>query len=291
MSTALDIVADAVDLYVHAEPDLLPRRSDDLGLAAELSVAGYAAAVHRHHFSDTVDRARLASDATGFDLRGAVLLNDAVGGLNPAAAELALRLGGRWIGLPTLSAAFFRSGLSAMPAALRDTLGFGPGRLRLVDDAGRVLPEVQDILELAVGAGAVVNVGYCSAAEAHAVLAAVPRHDRLVLTTPLGAMRLQPPELDELMTHPGVHVEVTAYSLHPDGPSQGRNPDAVAGAAALIRRVGVDRCVLSSDGGMAGAPGPPELLAWAAGHLAEAGLNDAEIVRLVRETPAALLGL
>ncbi|MVZ99849.1 hypothetical protein F8568_005535 [Actinomadura sp. LD22] len=113
----------AVDCYVHAGPDPIPRHDNDIGLASGCAGAGYRAAVHRHHFAETTGRAELARAATGFDLLGGLVLGDATGGINPTAAELALRAGAAWVGLPTLSSAVFRAGLQTKPAGVQGALG------------------------------------------------------------------------------------------------------------------------------------------------------------------------
>lgn len=283
----------AVDLYVHSEPDLLPRRGGDLALAAECRDAQYRAALHRHHFSSTVERSLVASEATGFDLFGAVLLNDSVGGLNPWAVELALRLGGRWVGLPTLSAKAFREGLHTIPATARVNLDFGPGSLTLTDASGSVRPAVSDILELARDAAAPVNIGYPGIDEVHAVLAQAHAlgHGRIVLTNPLTSLRTSIDAVAELVAAGGVHVELTAYSMHPDGPGKRDPGPALDRAVDLIRRVGIERCVLSSDGGMRDAPAPPVLLGFALHELHARGLVEEELAALVRVNPSRLLGL
>src|SRR3954469_1111695 len=48
------LLTGAVDFYVHASPDPIPRRCHDVALAEELQAAGVAAAVHRHHSASTV---------------------------------------------------------------------------------------------------------------------------------------------------------------------------------------------------------------------------------------------
>ena len=287
------LVRGAVDLYVHCEPDLLRRRASDLALATECAAAGYRAALHRHHFSSTVERSAVASEATGFDLFGAVLLNDSLGGLNPWAAELALRLGGRWIGLPTLSAKAFRDGLAAMPAALRSTLDFGPGRLTLTDDGGDVRVAVTDILELARHSNVPVNIGYPSLEECRATIAAAHAVGGvdIVLTNPHSSMRLTDDEVVELTGQGRVHLELPAYSMHPEGPSRRDPAPALDRAAALISRVGSDRCVLSSDGGMADAPPPHVMLAFALAELQRRGVPDEQLGALVHTNPGRLLRL
>jgi len=286
----VDLLDGAVDLYVHASPDLLPRRTDDAGLARECAAAGYRTAVHRHHFSPTVERALAASTLTGFDLRGAVLLNDAVGGLNPAAVELALTLGGRWIGFPTLSAAFHRAHLPPVAPSLQAALEFGPGQLTVFDDRGNLSAAVRDVLDLAEQADATVNLGYVSPDECRAVIDVASRGSRLVVTNPHTMLRLDPDGVADLVGRT-VFVELTAYSMHPLGPSRRDPTDAVDAAAGLIRRIGVDRCLISSDGGMAGAPSPSELLSWLFAALGARGFSTSELRRLSRDNPARIVEL
>jgi hypothetical protein len=285
-----DIVRGATDLYVHASPDLLPRRADDLDLARSCSESGYRAAVHRHHFSSTVERSQLASTATGFDLRGALLLNDSVGGLNVTAVEVALRLGGRWIGLPTLSAARHREHVGSAPVRFRSALGLGPGCLTLVDSQGGVSAEVREILQLTGDFGAVVNLGYGGFSECVAAVRAAPGGVRLTMTNPLSTMGLTMEQVRELAGL-GVWVELTAYSMHPDGPSRRPPSTALDEATNIIRTLGVGRCVLSSDGGMDDAPPPPDLLAWALAELHQRGFDRDELIQLTHANPALLLGI
>jgi hypothetical protein len=283
-------VVGAVDLYQHAEPDLLPRRGDDIALARDALGAGLAAAVHRHHFSPTAERSRLVAALTGFPLLGAILLNDSVGGLNPTAVELAVEMGAAWIGLPTLSARAQRQRLGRVPTAHRRALTFGPGHLALVDADGRLLDEVQEILRIAAEHGLVVNVGYAGFSECRAVLhaaKAIPL-DKVVITNPLTTMGFTPAELDELLGTADLVVEQTCYSLHSSG-SYGGGDAAVEAAAALIGHVGYRRIVLSSDGGMQGAPPPAELLAWGCERLLAAGLAEGQLRHMTSTLPSELV--
>jgi Family of unknown function (DUF6282) len=285
------LVAGAIDLYVHGKPDLLPRRTDDLGLARESAAAGLAAALHRHHYAPTAERSRLAADATGFPLLGAILLNDAVGGLNPAAVLLALEMGAVWVGLPTLSARAFRaSGGGRAARAFDAALGFGPGDLVVLDDDGSVTPEARDVVGLVADAGVALNLGYVSTAEqlAMARLTAELGHERIVVTN----ASFDEEELAQALAIPGFTFEITSYGIHPEGLARDaeRSAAGVARNCALIRRLGVDRVVLSSDGGMAGSPPPAEILAWALGQYADAGFTLEELRTLTHTNPRALVG-
>ncbi len=283
-----------VDVYIHANPDLLPRRSDDVGLAEEANATGLSAIVHRHHYSSTAERSALARDATGFPILGAIMLNDSVGGINPSAVDLALQMGAVWVGMPTLSARFLRTnpwGKSG-PGYPKAAMEFGPGDLCVLDDDGELTPETTDVLRLVADAGVALSLGYMSFAECAAVARAAADLgcDKLVLTNPTTAMRLSDAELDELLTIPGVYVELTSYPIHPEGPGgAGAAEPGIRRNVELIRHVGVDRAVVCSDGGKIDAPPPPRILEWALTAYADAGIGPDEIDTLVRVNPRRLV--
>jgi hypothetical protein len=281
----------AVDLYVHSSPDLLPRQCDDLELARVSSAAGLRAVLHRHHFSLTTERAVLARTATSFEMLGGAVLNEHVGGLSPLVAETALRCGARWIGMPTLSAAAFRQRLAAgSPGA--DVLRLGPGNLTLTDADGSLKHEVRDILDLAAERQVAVGMGYGTFAECLSLTrgAADAGIEHLVLTYP-DVMGLSDAEIVTLAEHPGVFLELCAFTMHP----QGFTPDLADGlrerALGWLRTLGPGRLVASSDGGMAGIPGTVDLLTWLVGWLEQCGLDKHAIDTMVRANPARILRL
>ena len=282
-----DLLSGAVDCYVHAGPDPIPRHGNDIELAGTCAGAGYAAAVHRHHFADTTGRAALARTVSGFNLLGAIVLNDTFGGANPTAVEVALRAGAAWVGLPTLSAAAFRASLRTKPVPAQGALRIGPGQSRLLDDFGRLRPQVSATIELVAEHGAVLGLGYGDAEELHAVLSLTgPRAVPAVLTYPhisglsftqVGAM-----------VEAGCYLELCAYRLHPSGPAGGGDAP-LREALALLKVAGPDRTILSSDGGIADAPDPPTLLAFGLRQLADSGVPHPVLRRLINDNPRRLL--
>lgn len=275
-----------MDCYVHASPDLLPRRRDDVEVARECTAAGITAAVHRHHFSETTGRSSLVQSVSWFSLLGAIVLNESVGGINPTAVEVALRSGAVWVNLPTLSTAHFRASLGGKPPEVQGVLGLGSGSIRLIDEAGEILPEVHEVAELVRDSDAVLGLGYGSCSELR-VLREKFAAGRAVLTYP-HISGLQPPDVADLLADTNWYLELCAHRMHPAGPLR----DASAGvseALALLHAVGPERCILSSDGGMADAPPPATLLVWALERLHEAGIQQRELRAMVCDNPHRLL--
>ncbi|WP_308190178.1 DUF6282 family protein [Amycolatopsis sp. GM8] len=88
-----------VDFHVHSAPSILPRRLDDRATLEATGDTGVAHFVLKAHEGSSAERAALIGPAAS----GGVVLNSPVGGCNPDAAEVAARLGGRIVWLPTIS--------------------------------------------------------------------------------------------------------------------------------------------------------------------------------------------
>jgi hypothetical protein len=288
----MSFVDGAVDLYVHGSPDLVPRAMDDIALARQLQAAGYSAALHRHHFMPTADRARIVADLTGFQLFGAILLNDTAGGLNPRAVEYALRMGAVWVGLPTLDARHARD-LGLMSAAVPDTqstVTFGRV-IEVVDESGGVLSALRELLDLVRDYNSVLSLGYLSTPETLAVARAACGQGvrSIVLSNPV--MRAQAMAFEDaeavMGLDPRIWLEVSAFQFHHDS-----NPRvSSADIARLVRAVGPGRTILSSDGGIAWTLNHPEQLAWGCAQLLAKGFGEGEIDMMVRKNPRTLIAV
>ncbi|MFN8234197.1 MAG: DUF6282 family protein, partial [Actinomycetota bacterium] len=100
-------VAGAIDLHCHPHPDLFPRLADDLEVVQHAAGLGLRAIMVKCHSEPTVSRAYLTQKMVpDVQVFGGIVLNRSVGGINPAAVEAALRLGGREVWMPTVDAAF-----------------------------------------------------------------------------------------------------------------------------------------------------------------------------------------
>jgi hypothetical protein len=134
MSRLPDYLEGVVDLHVHSAPDVDRRCFDDLELARAARDARVGAVLIKSHQNSTVERAWLVSQCvSGIRIYGGLVLNETVGGLNPAAVRLALSLGARQIWMPTRSARNHRL-----------HHGFDGG-ITVLDEHGALLPVVVEI--------------------------------------------------------------------------------------------------------------------------------------------------
>ena len=154
-----DWATDLADLHVHAAPSLLPRHGDDRQTVAAEREAGFSTIVLKAHEGSTVERARSAGDGAF----GGVVLNSAVGGANPDAVEIAARLGGRVIWMPTVSARTHKAGAASPELAVHR--GFELRLVEVLDDAGALRPEWFDVLDAVARHDLLLCSGHLSAAE------------------------------------------------------------------------------------------------------------------------------
>jgi hypothetical protein len=100
------------DLHTHGSPSLLPRHGDDLATVAAERAAGFTTVVLKAHEGSTVERAALAGGAAA-GVYGGIVLNSPFGGANPDAVEVAARLGGRVVWMPTVSSRTHKAGAAS----------------------------------------------------------------------------------------------------------------------------------------------------------------------------------
>src|SRR5687768_4368412 len=144
-----DYLDGAVDLHVHSYPDVDPRRYDDIDLAREAANAGMGAILIKSHQASTVERAYLVSRVvSGIDVYGGLVLNETVGGLNPSAVRLAIRLGAKQVWMPTRSAANDRRHHQQA------------GGITILDSEGRLCLEAREIVALVAKAGCALGTGH-----------------------------------------------------------------------------------------------------------------------------------
>src|SRR3984885_14602710 len=144
---APDWAHNMADLHVHASPSLLPRHGDDATTVAAEHAVGFTTVVLKAHEGSTVERATVA----GGDTFGGVVLNSPVGGANPDAVQVAARLGGRVVWMPTVSARTHKAGAASPELAVHR--GFELRLVEVLTEAGALRPEWFDVLDAVAAPG------------------------------------------------------------------------------------------------------------------------------------------
>lgn len=278
MTVLPDYLEGAIDVHVHSAPDIDPRRFDDIDLARAAARAGMGAILIKSHQSSTVERAYLVSKVVP-EIRafGGLVLNETVGGFNPAAARLALALGAKQIWMPTRSARNHRWHYGE------------PGGLSVLDADGRLLPVVREILGCVAEADCILGTGHLSPEEA-AVLIEYARNagvQKILVTHPEWGPTFYPLELQQrLAAGGGVLFERCFVSTTH---RCGHVPFETIERA--IEAVGAHATVLSTDLGQPDTPPPVEGLRQYAARLVSSGFSAEKVRLMMRTNPARLLSL
>jgi hypothetical protein len=234
---------DMTDLHAHAAPSLLPRHGDDAATTSTERDLGFTVVVLKSHEGSTVERAAVA----GPDVYGGVVLNSAIGGANPDAVEVAARLGGRVVWMPTVSSRTHKAGASNPELSVHR--GF---ELRPVDvfDDERLRPEWYDVLDVIAEHDLLLASGHLSADET-ATLFEIARQRgvrRLMVNHPKMAFLGWNDHARQRLVDLGAHLEL---GILPD--LLGAPENASVG---LVDEYPLELLVFGADLGHAHHPGP-----------------------------------
>jgi hypothetical protein len=275
----------AADLHCHFGPDPHRERSvDAFEAASEAGAAGHRAVVLKSHDSPTPSLAWAVQREVGdaISVFGGICCDREIGGVNPAAVEVALGLGARIVWLPTLSSRQdFENGVAAQ-------LGIpGPG-IVVTDRDDQLLAETHDVLALVKQHDAILATGHVSAAEHYAVVRAFARSGKVLVThatEDLAGPKLTPAQCRELADL-GAWIELCAMTC-----IGGLATRTVAQMVGTVRAVGVARVTLGTDFGQKINPHPAAGLQTYADALYAEGLSEDEIRRMACNNPCELLGV
>lgn len=274
---ARGLLQGALDIHVHADPDPYAERKVDFSATvARAREAGLAGLVLKSHEYPTQPLAwTLDREFSGIDVYGGVALDWGVGGLNPEAASITLRIGGKVVWMPTFDALHWR--------------GYRPGGfnspqepISVLDEDGALLPVCHDILDVIASHDAVLASGHLSPAETQAILGeGLARGMRCVITH---ASFWTPVELQQEIVAKGGYIEQCAIAVAGEDGEEAW-PDLLR----QVREVGPERVILSSDHGQASNPEPVAALATFGERFVEAGFGEAEVRRMLSDNPRRLL--
>jgi hypothetical protein len=292
-NAAWEALQGAYDLQVHVAPDLIERRIDDLDLASEFLAHGLRGFVLKSHYIPTAERAKVVSKAVpGISAYGAVTLNHSVGGLNPVAVEIAGRSGCKIVWMPTVDAANETAGRLDGPnvklpfwAKIQRELaatGIAPPPLSVLDANGEISEAARSCVEAIAKHDMILATGHLGRAEIFKlVLTARGMGVRKIVVThaEFPSQNLTAGEQCELADM-GALIEHCFTTMH-----TGKAPwETVIDST---KKVGVERCLMSTDLGQTINPPVAEGFAMFAQRLLEAEFTVEQIRRMAVTNPAA----
>ena len=266
---AARVLAGAIDIHVHSDPDNVPRSIDGIDVAKLARSKGMRGIVLKNHYDPTAGLAFFArKEAPGFEAFGGIDLNLTVGGMNPAAVEHMTQVAGGWgrvVWMSTFDA--------------ENQVRYSKENRPFVSVArnGELLAETKAVISVIAKHGLVLATGHVSAQEGLMLLREGRRQgvQHMVVTHGMNApISMDVPQMQEAAKQ-GAFIEFAGSSL--------ANADAAARIdryADAIRKVGPQFCILSSDLGQKANALPPDGYAAFLLALRARGFTEQDVDRM-----------
>jgi hypothetical protein len=240
------------------------------------------------HHENTVSRAYLVQRVMpGIRVYGGVVLNYYVGGLNPAAVEASLRLGGKEVWMPTVDAGYHAEVHGGTGGYDQQQGGRSQAEgIWVADREGKLQPGVKEILELVAQHGAILGTCHLAPREIVALVreARSVGVEKIVVTHPY--FRVPNIDLDTLeeVARMGAMPEFGYCTVSPAWQYA-----AVDKIVQSVERIGASRCLLVSDTGQRHNPLPSEALRIFAQTVFEKGVPLDQVTQMITQNPLDLL--
>ncbi|MDD5083244.1 MAG: DUF6282 family protein, partial [Dehalococcoidales bacterium] len=209
-----------------------------------------------------------------------------VGGLNPAAVAMAIRMGAKVVWLPIFSAV---NSCARTEASLGVKL-IGP-TISALDGSGRLRSEIREIINLVRERDIVLASGHLGPSEVIATVKEAKKQGlaRIVVThvhqAQLMDKALTDTELADLAEQ-GAFIEYSFWTCR--NPILKTDPGLLA---ASMKAIGTKHCIISTDFGQLYNPPAPEGMRIFIETLLANGISADDINVMAKENPAYLLGL
>ena len=285
----LEVLADAIDVHVHAFPDpLIDTGWDQVQVTKAATEAGMHGCLFKAHTFPTAATVPFVNQAVEAwakerDLRpahayGSIVLNKYVGGLYPESVEMAARLGARCVWLPSHDNIHHHQVLGE------------PGGIELLDEEDKPVEALREIFALVAENDMALDPCHSGTKDRFVVIKEAKKAGvkRFVITHPnwnVTKMTLdQQVELSKL----GAYMTLFAYGDIPNFNNPNCDP---LYALEAIRRIGPEHLIIASDLGTVVNVPPVEGLKLFVRILLASGIAKQDICRMCVDNPHSLLGV
>ena len=281
-----ELLAGSVDMHLHIGPDEMDTRVTGLQAAEQAADVGMKAIVLKNHSYPTTSVAVLVRELMPeVEVYGGICLDYEIGGLNVDAFIKHARIGVKVAWMPTFSSRNSRAKMRALGLQL-DGEGFS-----ILSDSGKLVPEIDPILDIIKQHDIVLATGHVSPPEIFALVESArgKNIEKIVITHPSDRefmeVTLTVEELKKLAGM-GAYIEQTMVTLLPT--EFCHSPQE---RVEMIRAIGVEHCIMSTDLGQYWNPYPAEGFRFFMAILLRNGITPEEIEVMAKKNPSYLLGI
>lgn len=281
-----ELLSGSIDMHLHIGPDEMPTRVDAVEAAEQAGDVEMKAIVLKNHSYPTTPVAVIVQDLVPeIKVFGSVCLDYEIGGLNVDALEKHARLGAKVVWMPTFSSVNSRAKMRELGLHLE-----GDGFSILGND-GKLVPEIDPILEIVKKHDMVLASGHISPDEIFALVEAAQKIsiEKIVITHPSDAEFMEKTlSVEELrrLARMGTFIEQTIVTLLP---TEFRHDPHER--VEMIKAIGAEHCIMSTDLGQYWNPSPAEGMRFFMATLLRNGISENDIEVMAKRNPSELLGL
>ncbi len=283
-----EILEEAIDIHIHAAPDIFPRELDETDVIRQARKLGMRGVLLKSHFTTNADRIyMLKKKFDDIEVFSNICLNKSVGGINPEAVFTALNLGAKRIEMPTVDSEKHIETLGRTYPWSKIQLPHSEG-ITIIDSEGELIPQVRKVNELIASHDAILCTGHLTIPEMFMLIkdARSAGVEKILIThADLDVVSVSK-EDQKKMANMGAVIE---HSFTPCTHLRQRlDPRAIYEA---IKHVGAKHCIMSSDMGQPVNPIPIEGFRIFIKTMMHLGLSENEVDLMIRKNTAKILNL
>ncbi|MDO9414124.1 MAG: DUF6282 family protein [Pseudolabrys sp.] len=288
------LLVGAVDLHCHSGPAAMPRILDHHEELLDAAKAKFSAVLYKDHFYPGMAHAIILEKLfpeLGVKLFSGVALNNASGGINPHAVDHAIKLGGKIVWMPTLSAKNHLDEIASgkaktFPKTSKKMLDAEP--LTVLDANGNLTDETKKVIDLIAEGDIILAGGHLHVSEQHKMFdEAIKRGvKKMLVNHPTYIVGFKDEDIRQLAGK-GVKME-HSICMFIDGKSK---KFSAGDMAHLIEVAGVDNTILCSDLGLLHSQRPVDGYRSITQLLLDLQMSHSDIKKLISTNAAKMLDL
>lgn len=295
----ISLLKNAYDLHLHTGPAVFERLLTHLEAAKAAKQVGMKALVFKDHHSETASKGTIVKDlVTDIETYGSIVLNHAVGGLNPSAVDAAINYGAKIVFMPTIDSLnhinhFGKEGATYAhlhTVASGRKLSYRDKGITILTDKGEIVSEIEEILNLLAEADIALATSHISSEES-TVLVDEARNsgvDKIIINHANYWILELDIEKQVELAKKGAFIELVYATMLPFD-EKGGTTSTMTQAVYTIKKVGAERCILSSDLGQPHNVAPVEGLRAFYATLIKKGIRKEDIETMNNRNPKKIL--
>ncbi|RJP55716.1 MAG: hypothetical protein C4549_07800 [Deltaproteobacteria bacterium] len=295
------IIQRSYDLHFHIGPDILPRKYNvrELIQQEQGKIAGIV--LKSHSFPTITGIIASGEGKSALKLFGSVTMNYFMGGFNPSAIYASSTMSKNFpiiVWFPTIHAENHLrhnySNYEIPPEWVKDP-EFKPRiktelkAVRVTDWNNSLFDKCVRVLKMIKKMGCIMATGHLSWEETEILATeALKENIKVIITHPNQKDIAMPLRTQKDLAKKGAYIE-HCYVMYLDRDNKDDYP--LDEMADKINEVGADQCILSSDAGQMGNPGPSESLKEFVKLLLKEGITRSQFEKMLIKNPETILGI